>query len=40
MRFLLTRLYDQIHHTDGALVNPKDPKEYFNILNFHRMNLS
>mgnify|MGYP001185395541 CR=1 FL=1 len=38
MRFLLTRLYDQINHPDGALVNPKDPTEYFNILNFHRMN--
>ena len=36
LRFLLTRLYDIIHHPTGALVKPKDPLEYFKKLLFHQ----
>ncbi|MEO1017714.1 MAG: homoserine kinase, partial [Pseudomonadota bacterium] len=36
MRFLLTRLYDWVHAVDGALVEPKDPREYLSKLRFHR----
>ena len=36
LRFLLTRLYDLLHHPAGALVKPKDPKEYLMKLRFHR----
>ena len=36
LRFLLTRLYDWLHHTEGALVRPKDPLEYLRKLRFHR----
>ncbi len=36
LRFLLTRLYDWLHHPEGALVSPKDPLEYFARLRFHR----
>ena len=36
LRFLLTRLYDLIHHPDGALVKPKDPLEYLRKLRFHQ----
>jgi len=36
LRFLLTRLYDKLHHVDGALVRPKDPLEYLARLTFHR----
>ena len=36
LRFLLTRLYDWLHHVDGALVKPKDPLEYLDKLRFHR----
>jgi homoserine kinase type II len=36
LRFLLTRLYDWVHQEPGALVRPKDPKEYARILRFHR----
>jgi homoserine kinase type II len=36
MRFLLTRLYDWINTPPGALVKPKDPREYLRKLNFHR----
>ena len=28
LRFLLTRLYDWLHQVEGALVKPKDPREY------------
>ena len=38
MRFLLTRLNDQIYHQKEAYVKPKDPIEYFNILQFHQNN--
>jgi len=36
MRFLLTRLYDWLHHPEGALVEPKDPLEYWHKLRFHQ----
>ncbi len=39
MRILLTRLHDQLFHPDNAIVIPKDPMEYYNILNFHQNNL-
>lgn len=35
-RFLLTRLYDWLHHPAGALVQPKDPVEFLRILTFHQ----
>ena len=35
LRFLLTRLYDWLHHDPMALVRPKDPKEYSKRLRFH-----
>jgi homoserine kinase type II len=36
LRFLLTRLYDWLNQTQGALVRPKDPLEYLRKLRFHR----
>ena len=36
MRFLLTRLYDWVNTPPGALVKPKNPREYLQKLNFHR----
>ncbi len=36
LRFLLTRLYDWLHHPEGAMVKPKDPLEYLKILQFHQ----
>lgn len=36
LRFLLTRLYDWLHHPPGAFVKPKDPIEYVKKLRFHR----
>ena len=36
MRILLTRLHDWVFHPDGALVKPKDPREYLEKLLFHR----
>jgi homoserine kinase type II len=36
LRFLLTRLYDWLNQTAGALVQPKDPLEYLRKLRFHR----
>jgi homoserine kinase type II len=36
MRFLLTRLYDWLHHPPGAFVKPKDPLEYLHKLRFHQ----
>ena len=36
LRFLLTRLYDWLHHPAGAFVKPKDPLEYLKKLRFHR----
>ncbi|MSP82709.1 MAG: homoserine kinase [Alphaproteobacteria bacterium] len=36
VRFLLTRLYDWLNQIEGALVTPKDPREYLAKLRFHR----
>ncbi len=36
LRFLLTRLFDWVHQVEGALVKPKDPREYLEKLRFHR----
>jgi homoserine kinase type II len=36
LRFLLTRLYDWLNVPPGALVQPKDPREYWQKLRFHR----
>ena len=36
LRFLLTRLYDWLHHPPGAYVKPKDPLEYLQKLRFHQ----
>ncbi|MDP2619813.1 MAG: homoserine kinase [Hyphomicrobiales bacterium] len=36
LRFLLTRLYDWLNTAEGALVKPKDPREYLRRLRFHR----
>jgi homoserine kinase type II len=36
LRFLLTRLYDWLNQTEGALVRAKDPLEYLKKLRFHR----
>ena len=36
LRFLLTRLYDWINHPASAMVRPKNPLEYIEILSFHQ----
>lgn len=36
LRFLLTRLYDWLHPVGGAIVTPKDPREFLRIMRFHR----
>jgi homoserine kinase type II len=36
LRFLLTRTVDWLNVPEGALVRPKDPKEYLKKLQFHR----
>jgi homoserine kinase type II len=36
MRFLLTRLVDWLNVPPGALVQPKDPREYLRKLRFHQ----
>jgi homoserine kinase type II len=36
LRFLMTRLYDWLHQVEGALVKPKNPREYLTKLRFHR----
>ncbi len=38
LRILVTRLHDKIFHPEDALVIPKDPKEYLNILEWHQHN--
>jgi len=38
MRILITRLHDKLFHPYGAMVIPKDPLEYFNILTWHQEN--
>ena len=35
LRFLLTRLYDWLNHAPGALVRPKDPREFSRRLRFN-----
>jgi homoserine kinase type II len=35
LRFLLTRLYDRIHHDPDALVRPKEPRDFSRRLRFH-----
>ena len=35
IRFLLTRLYDWVNRSPGALVTPKDPLDYLRRLRFH-----
>jgi homoserine kinase type II len=37
LRFLLTRLVDWLDVPPGALVQPKDPREYTRKLRFHQM---
>ena len=37
-RILLTRLYDQIYHPTDAFVKPKDPMEFYRILEFYQKN--
>ena len=36
VRILVTRLHDKIFHPEDAIVIPKDPKEYLNILEWHQ----
>jgi homoserine kinase type II len=36
LRFLLTRCFDWLNPAAGALVKPKDPKEYLRKLQFHQ----
>ncbi len=36
LRFMLTRLVDWLNVPPGALVRPKDPREYLDRLRFHR----
>ena len=36
LRFLLTRLYDEIHRNENDLVTTKDPFEYYDKLRFHQ----
>ena len=36
LRFLLTRLHDWLSVPAGALVTPKDPREYLRKLRFHQ----
>ena len=36
LRFLLTRLYDWLNQVEGAMVKPKDPREYLPKLRFHQ----
>ena len=36
LRFLLTRLYDWLNRPEGAMVTPKDPREYLRKLRFHQ----
>ncbi len=38
VRILVTRLHDKIYHPDDALVIPKDPNDYYKILEWHQKN--
>ena len=40
LRFLLTRLYDWLNQSEGAIVTVKNPLEYRAILEFHRNSYS
>jgi homoserine kinase type II len=40
LRFLLTRLVDWLNVPEGALVRPKDPREYIRKLRFHQKTAS
>ena len=40
LRYLLTRSYDYLNTPKNAIIKIKDPKEYFQKLNFHRKILS
>ena len=39
VRILVTRLHDFIYHPNEAIVIPKDPLQFFNILKWHQNNL-
>ena len=36
LRYLLTRSYDYVNTPKNALIKIKDPKEYFQKLNYHK----
>ena len=36
LRFLLTRVFDALNTSEGAIVNIKDPMEYLKRLEFHK----
>ena len=38
IRILLTRLHDKLYHPEEAFVKPKNPIEYFSILEYHQNN--
>jgi len=40
LRYLLTRSYDYLNTPRNAVIKIKDPKEYFQKLNFHRKVIS
>ena len=35
LRFLFTRMYDSINCNKNKFLKPKDPREFYEILNFH-----
>ena len=35
LRFLFTRIYDSVNCKKSKLLKPKDPLEFYDILNFH-----
>ena len=39
MRFLLTRLHDKLYHPIDSYVEPKNPNDYFSLLEFHQKNI-
>jgi homoserine kinase type II len=36
LRFLLTRMFDELNKIEGAIVKVKDPMEYLKRLEFHK----
>lgn len=40
VRILVTRLHDKIYHPNNAMVVPKDPMEYLDILKWHQANIN